>query len=481
MTLDNANGGLVAVCRGMAEAAGNYLASLTPAQRLASQFAFSEAHRLSWGFLPLGSGNPRHGVPWPELQESQRLLVQGLLRTGLSEAGYAKAVGIVEVEAIQHPQHGSRSYSLWIYGVPSLKGQWMWRFEGHHLSLSFTVLGDQGVATTPSFWGVSPTRILDNTANPGVPVGTRVLAAEDDLLMGPEEVLLRAPTPQAEAITHSDRTADVDEAERWLGDLSALVRQASSYEHALLLGTPPDSDEEVAMVAGLRDWRLHLEFWLLVGWQRANAIRASGRWDADLLQAQQELKTAITEWDATFARLVYDRLLASAVGGDPIFDLLSPPARGVSWRWEGECSRCTIPTLALEFTPFNCAARLVVDCPLCGPLVNRRVGGPGIVLGLPGATRRGAPAAIEATADVPGQAEARDGFLVTEVRDKTKPSPFHLSLTRHRLASGRFTIPFELPADSGYYRYSIRLIWVGGLDVVYARRAFVLMPDPDFH
>ena len=53
---------------------------------------------------------------------------------------------------------------------------WGWRFEGHHLSLNFTLAGDRLVVDTPSFLGANPATVAS-----GARAGLRVLAAEEDM------------------------------------------------------------------------------------------------------------------------------------------------------------------------------------------------------------------------------------------------------------------------------------------------------------
>jgi Protein of unknown function (DUF3500) len=164
----------------MTAAARDYLQALSPSQRTGSLFAFDDPRRTSWEFEPLGAGNPRYGVSWPELREEQQYLAHQLLNAGLSDVGVRKAETIREVEAIQHPADAARSYSLWFYGEPALDRPWSWRFEGHHFSVTFSICGRR-VSNTPFFIGVSPTCVHDNSANPVVAVGTRPLASEEDL------------------------------------------------------------------------------------------------------------------------------------------------------------------------------------------------------------------------------------------------------------------------------------------------------------
>jgi hypothetical protein len=67
-------------------------------------------------------------------------------------------------------------YFVSIFGKPSVKGTWGWRFEGHHLSLSFTVVDGHVGGLTPSFLGTNPGKVLD-----GPRKGLQVLASEEEI------------------------------------------------------------------------------------------------------------------------------------------------------------------------------------------------------------------------------------------------------------------------------------------------------------
>jgi hypothetical protein len=162
-----------------AAAATEFLAALSSQQRKESQFKFDEPHRTSWEFEPLGAGHPRYGVPWPDLTALQRAAIRRLLGLFLSDDGLSKVETIMEVEPIQHPDQGRRSYAAWFYGIPSADSPWSLRFEGHHLSLTFTMWG-AAISTTPLFLGVSPTLVQENGDNPSIAVGTRALWEEED-------------------------------------------------------------------------------------------------------------------------------------------------------------------------------------------------------------------------------------------------------------------------------------------------------------
>lgn len=168
------------LCSRMAEAANRYLESLSAAERRDTRHDFESPYRTAWNFLPFGSGGRRWGLSWHAMTPCQRAAATALLSTGLSADGLRAALDIIEVEKVQHPKHGVRSYSIWIFGDPSTGTDWMWRFEGHHLSLSFTCSRGEVIASTPAFWGLSPTRVrfaLDSS----LPVGRRVLAEIEDV------------------------------------------------------------------------------------------------------------------------------------------------------------------------------------------------------------------------------------------------------------------------------------------------------------
>ncbi len=106
----------------------------------------------------------RAGLPLEYMSADQKMLVHELLLSALSAKGYLSAVQIMQMEevladleVIGFPR-GSGRYNLTIFGEPGIENEWGWRFEGHHLSLNFT-LTPQGISVTPSFWGAAPAQI----------------------------------------------------------------------------------------------------------------------------------------------------------------------------------------------------------------------------------------------------------------------------------------------------------------------------------
>ncbi|MEM1294240.1 MAG: DUF3500 domain-containing protein, partial [Verrucomicrobiota bacterium] len=54
---------------------------------------------------------------------------------------------------------------------------WGWRFEGHHMSLNFTIVNGELISETPAFWASNPGKVPEGMPREGL----RVLAGEEDL------------------------------------------------------------------------------------------------------------------------------------------------------------------------------------------------------------------------------------------------------------------------------------------------------------
>ena len=123
----------------------------------------------------------------------QREAAHALLKHALSATGHAKVVNIIELELVLREietfgalMRDPEKYHLTIYGQPDAAKAWGWRFEGHHLSLNFTLASDRMAVDTPSFFGANPAQVKS-----GPKAGLRVLKAEEDLA----RELLDALTP----------------------------------------------------------------------------------------------------------------------------------------------------------------------------------------------------------------------------------------------------------------------------------------------
>ena len=161
--------------------ATHFLNALNKEQRKKANLAFDDSSKETWHFFP-GTMYKRAGVALYELNASQKLLAFDLLKNNLSEAGYLKTQRIIDLERYLGKTTGDtvlrdpEKYNIAIYGNPKTDALWAWSFEGHHVSLNFTILNEK-VSVSPRFFGTNPAEIKEE----GTRKGERVLSKEEDL------------------------------------------------------------------------------------------------------------------------------------------------------------------------------------------------------------------------------------------------------------------------------------------------------------
>ena len=148
----------------MSTAADAFISSLSADQRAKAAFAFEDEQRLDWHFIP----RPRKGIPFKELDATQRLLGNALMSTGLGQRGLIRATTIMSLDAIlreleqgKGPVRDPELYFLSIFGDARSGNRWGWRVEGHHVSLNFTLVEGKHIASTPAFFGANPAEVLE--------------------------------------------------------------------------------------------------------------------------------------------------------------------------------------------------------------------------------------------------------------------------------------------------------------------------------
>jgi Protein of unknown function (DUF3500) len=213
----------------MAGAAGRFLDSLTPEQRVKAAFDFGSDDRLRWHFIP-NETFPRRGLMLKDMTEAQWRLAHDLLRTGLSASGYRKVTTIIGLEdVLKVVEAGGRfarnkdEYFFSIFGTPGAKGAWGWRVEGHHVSVRFTIndgsVASQ-VASSPMFLGSNPADVRE-----GPQKGTRVLGEEEDAA----RALLQAFTPEQQRAAIISATAPTDILTMNKNDITPLAAEGILY------------------------------------------------------------------------------------------------------------------------------------------------------------------------------------------------------------------------------------------------------------
>jgi hypothetical protein len=162
----------------MTTAARAYLNALSPELRARTTFPMDAEERTNWHFVPLD----RKGVALREMTSAQKHLAEALLSAGLSQQGIIKAHTIMSLDQVLKdmekgtgPERDPEKYYVSIFGEPSETGVWGYRFEGHHISLNFTIVNGH-IASSPSFFGDNPALVKE-----GPRAGLRALMREEDL------------------------------------------------------------------------------------------------------------------------------------------------------------------------------------------------------------------------------------------------------------------------------------------------------------
>ncbi len=215
----------------LAEAAEAFLDTLDEAKAGLVRFDFGDAERTNWHYTPVD----RKGLPLKDMTEGQKNAAVALANTILSESGALKATQIISLEAVlatieNRPEfRDPEKYFLSIFGEPGDPQSWGLRFEGHHLSINVTVLGEE-VVVTPSFMGANPREVRQ-----GDDKGLRPLAAEEDLaralavtlIESGRKAVLFSEKPPAEILTREQRVAKpLDDVGIAAGEMTGAQRDA---------------------------------------------------------------------------------------------------------------------------------------------------------------------------------------------------------------------------------------------------------------
>ena len=195
------------VAQRMAAAATAFVATLSSAQRAVACFPFAGDERYQWQYTP----GPRRGLRLKDMTPAQRTAALDLCDAGLSLRGARKAREIIALEVIlgeiergtiqAGEDRDPELYYFSVFGDPGGAAPWAWRANGHHLLLSFTVVGGQIIAPTPLFFGANPAEVRHGPA-----AGQRTLAEEEDLARS----LLAALDPRRKTVAVVDASAPRD-------------------------------------------------------------------------------------------------------------------------------------------------------------------------------------------------------------------------------------------------------------------------------
>jgi Protein of unknown function (DUF3500) len=193
----------------MRAAAAALLAGLDDEQRAQAAIPFADEQSRRWlEYRP----ERRPGACLAGFSPASRKSAHRLLATGLSEPGYAQAMAIVTLEEVLDRREGWRNgrhsgdYWVSVFGDPAGGEPWAWRFEGHHLSVTMTIIGEN-ISPAPVFLGANPACVV----HAGRPV-SRPLAPEEDVARALLEAI--GPAGRALAVVSEAAPADIRSATR---------------------------------------------------------------------------------------------------------------------------------------------------------------------------------------------------------------------------------------------------------------------------
>ncbi|MGW1319754.1 DUF3500 domain-containing protein [Streptomyces sp. NPDC002426] len=143
------------------------LNSLDHGRREQAFLPMDDERRVDWDFIPKPD---RCGAPLFALDRHQRTIAHTLLKSGLSIHGYSQAVSIMATEnilreleaiprgfgAIAGDFRDPEGYWFSFFGRPGFEDTWGWRVIGHHISFSYTIVGQRYLTVTPLAMGAQP-------------------------------------------------------------------------------------------------------------------------------------------------------------------------------------------------------------------------------------------------------------------------------------------------------------------------------------
>ena len=160
-------------------AAAEFLATLKSYQKVRSVYSVEDPEWRRWSNVDVGIF-ARQGISLKEMSDGQRETAMKLMRESLSAKGLQLSMDIMKTDqALREINEDILSfdedqYFFKILGLPSTTEPWGWQVNGHHLLISYFVLGDQ-VVMSPTFLGGEPVNIKT-----GKYAGTRILQQEQD-------------------------------------------------------------------------------------------------------------------------------------------------------------------------------------------------------------------------------------------------------------------------------------------------------------
>ncbi len=156
-----------------------FLSALDDGQRQAASFSWGGQQWRDWNYFGFPSVI-KPGLRLEQMSDGQKAAAWDLAATILSPAGLTKARNVMTLQDVLAErgdgQRSSAKFSFAVFGTPAETGEWGFRLEGHHLTLSVAVADNQIVSVTPSSFSANPNRVTS-----GRHAGLVTLQAEEGL------------------------------------------------------------------------------------------------------------------------------------------------------------------------------------------------------------------------------------------------------------------------------------------------------------
>lgn len=141
-----------------------WLDMLEEDQRVSAILELGGSTWRRWNYM-LGSAPPP-GLALEHMTAAQKDAALDLLDTGLSKYGFDTAMNIMLQQDILWDEwrkgradRNRERFGLMVFGEPSETDAWGWRWEGHHLTITFTLVGDRIISQTPKAFSSEPNTV----------------------------------------------------------------------------------------------------------------------------------------------------------------------------------------------------------------------------------------------------------------------------------------------------------------------------------
>ena len=243
---NHVSAGVSGVIVDMKSTADNFLNALTQEERATATFEFGDEQRIDWHFIP----KDRKGLALNQISGEKKTLAYALLSSGLSASGFIQSTTIMTLEKILQEMEGPgrrfprdpELYHVSIFGKPSTEGTWGWSFEGHHLSVNFTIVKGKSISATPHFMGTNPALVKE-----GPRKGTQVLAEEENMARALVKSL--KPNQRKKALIGDKAPGDI---------FTAAEKSAMQLEDKGILSTDLNWSQKEALLEIIETYLFHV-------------------------------------------------------------------------------------------------------------------------------------------------------------------------------------------------------------------------------